>query len=729
MSSQADLDQEIINEFLVESQENLDQLDRDLVSLEQSPGSRDLLASIFRTIHTIKGTSGFLAFHRLEKLTHAGENLLSRLRDGAVAITPRRADALLHMVDLVRLMLANIERDGTDGDFDVTGVVAEINAVLEDEPAEPPKTARARRAAGAAKAPQASAAAQAEPDVAPAEPDVAPAEPEPEPDTETEPQPEPEPVPAPEPAAAAPPTAPAPAAPAAAAAPEAAESRLGDSSIRVDVELLEQLVRLAGELVLARNQIVQRAITVNDEALNRACHRLNLVASDLQEGVMRTRMQPIENVWAKLPRIVRDLGNQLGRSVKLELEGGDTELDRTLLEAIKDPLTHLVRNALDHGIESPDERVAAGKPPAGVLRLRAAHAGGQILVEISDDGNGIDPAVIGAKAVERGIVTEAQREQMSESDLQRLVFLPGFSTAVTVTNVSGRGVGMDVVRTNIERIRGSIDVESTPGVGTTWRLRIPLTLAIVPALTVLCAQQRFAIPQVNLLELVRLDSERRNGGLEEIGDAKVYRLRDALLPVIDLAETLGITDRLDDASQPVIAVLESDGRRFGLVVDRVLDTEEIVVKPLSGALKEIGLYAGATILGDGRVSLILDVQSLSRRCIRATEAARDMVEVHVDAAEAQDEQQLLIVDIGERRHVAIPLDVVTRLEEFPAASIERVGRREVVRYRNAVLPLVRLGDYLGNGGFGQDDAPQTLPGVVYSARGRSVALLVQEMTG
>ena len=439
---------------------------------------------------------------------------------------------------------------------------------------------------------------------------------------------------------------------------------------------------------------------------------------------MRTRMQPIDNVWAKLPRVVRDLSSQLGRKVRLELEGGDTELDRTLLEAVKDPLTHLVRNAIDHGLEPPEQRIAAGKPETGVLHLRAAHEGGQILVEIADDGKGIDPVVIGNKAVANGIITEAQRDQMSVADLQRLVFLPGFSTAAAVTKVSGRGVGLDVVTNNIERIGGSIDVDSTPGVGTAWRLRIPLTLAIVPALTVLCAGQRYAIPQVNLLELVRLDAERRNGGLEEIGDAKVYRLRDALLPVIHLADVLGINATSEETGQPVIAVLESDGRRFGLVVDRVLDTEEIVVKPLSGALKEIGFYAGATILGDGRVSLILDVQSLARRCIRANESAKQALETHASEVVAEDERQLLIVDIGEGRHVAIPLEVVTRLEEFPAESIERVGHREVVRYRNAVLPLMRLGNYLGSSGYSEGGEAQAMPGVVYSARGRSVALLV-----
>ncbi|WP_345712143.1 chemotaxis protein CheW, partial [Kineococcus glutinatus] len=532
---------------------------------------------------------------------------------------------------------------------------------------------------------------------------------------------------------APPPAAAAPAAPA--AAPAAGQSQGGQSAteatVRVDVELLETLVRLAGELVLARNQILQRASSLRDEDLTRACHRLNLVASEMQEGVMRTRMQPIEHLWSKLPRVVRDLGNMLGRKIKLEMEGKETELDRTLLEAVKDPLTHIVRNAVDHGIEPPEVRRAAGKVETGTLRLRAAHEGGQVLVEVRDDGKGIDPAVIGAKAVEKGLVSQAKLETMTTNDVLQFLFMPGFSTAAKVTNVSGRGVGMDVVKTNIERIGGSVDVESTPGQGTIWRLRIPLTLAIVPALTVECAGERYAMPQVNLLELVSLDSERMANAIEDVAGAKVYRLRGALLPLVRLDEALGL-QRPAGEEEPhrlVIAVLESDGRRFGLVVDRVLDTEEIVVKPLSGVLKSIGSYAGATILGDGRVSLILDVQSLARRTMRSEGLEHASAAAQASAAAAGgDEQRLLVVGLGGNRRVAIPLEVVTRLEEFKVANIERVGRREVVRYRGEILPLVRLSDHLGGGFRGYDEQEQeSLPGVVYSARGRSVAIVVDEI--
>ncbi|WP_432497781.1 chemotaxis protein CheA [Kineococcus auxinigenes] len=746
---------EIVQEFLVESYENLDQLDSDLVALEQQPGSRELLASVFRTIHTIKGTSGFLAFSRLESVAHVGENLLARLRDGQLVMTPVTTDVLLRMVDTIRALLSSIEENGAEASVEVDQVVTAIRAVLDgEEPVLPPADGAGVEVSSEPAAPVAAPVAEVPVVEEPAEPEVpvaevpvvevpvvaAPAVEEPAPAVE-EPAPvveEPvaeEPAPVAEvaaPVAEVPAAVPAPAAPTGGAAPAGAapeKTSAAEATIRVDVELLESLVRQAGELVLARNQILQRAGALRDEDLTRACHRLNLVASEMQESVMRTRMQAIEHLWSKLPRVVRDLGNMLGRKIKLEMEGGDTELDRTLLEAVKDPLTHIVRNAVDHGIESPEVRRAAGKNEVGTLKLRAAHEGGQVVVEIRDDGKGIDPAVIGAKAVEKGLVTAAKLETLTPNDVLQFLFLPGFSTAAKVTNVSGRGVGMDVVKTNIERIGGSVDVESTPGQGTVWRLRIPLTLAIVPALTVECAGQRYAMPQVNLLELVSLDAERMAKAIEDVGGAKVYRLRGALLPLIRLEEALELQRPagVEVSTKLVIAVLECDGRRFGLVVDRVLDTEEIVVKPLSGALKGIGTYAGATIAGDGRVSLILDVQSLARRTMRADGLEHVAAEAATTAAATGEGQRLLVVGLGDDRRVAIPLDVVTRLEEFKTDSIERVGRREVVRYRGEILPLVRLSNHLGSmRGFDEPELT-SLPGVVYSARGRSVAIVVDEI--
>jgi len=403
-------------------------------------------------------------------------------------------------------------------------------------------------------------------------------------------------------------------------------------------------------------------------------------------------MQPIEHVWSKMPRVVRDLATACGREVHLEVSGGDTELDRGLLEAVKDPLTHLVRNAVDHGIEPPDVRVAAGKPARGVVSLRAYHTGGQVVVEVADDGRGIDPLVVGAKVVERGLRTAAQVALASEADLLRLLFLPGFSTAPAVTAVSGRGVGMDVVRTKVEAVGGTVDVESAVGSGTVWRLRVPLTLAIMPALTVECAGDVFALPQVDLLELVALDDRRGTAGVEEVHGARVHRLRGDLLPLVALTEVLGVTPAAGAAEGRVVAVVQAE-QRFGLLVDRVLSTEEIVVKALSGRLKNLGVYAGATVLGDGRVALILDVQGLARRArVTAVESGPD------DAAAVTDEvvtRQMLVVGVGEDRRVAMPLEEVARLEQLRPDQVERVGGREVVRYRGGVLPLARLDALLG----------------------------------
>src|SRR4029450_7829637 len=348
--------------------------------------------------------------------------------------------------------------------------------------------------------------------------------------------------------------------------------------------------------------------------LIRSSQRLNLIASELQEGVMKTRMQPIDHIWSKLPRVVRDLGLQCGKNVRLEMEGRETELDKTLLEAVKDPLTHLVRNSVDHGIEAPDARKAAGKPTEGVLTLRARHESGQVVVEVADDGAGIDPVKLGKKAVERGLITVAQLDRMSPADILQLIFLPGFSTAAAVTNVSGRGGGMDAVKAHVGAIGGTIEVESEAGRGTVCRLRIPLTLAIVPALTVECAGDRYAIPQISLQELVSLDAEKAANAVEEVGGAQVYRLRGELLPLVRLTDVLGLTSERH-GGHVVIAVLRSEGRRFGLVVDRFINTEEIVVKAVGGQMKAIGLYSGATVLGDGTVALILDVQALSRRAL------------------------------------------------------------------------------------------------------------------
>ncbi len=701
---------EIVHEFLVESYENLDQLDQDLVALESDPSSRALLSSIFRTVHTIKGTSGFLGFANLERVSHVGESLLSELRDGERAMDQPTADVLLALVDTLRAILAKVEA-GAGDDLDVDPMVARIVAVQDGTAAPEPDVAPA--VAGGA-SPDAAAGTAPETDPEPA--------PEPEPTPATGPAPEPAPTPRTAPVLAAEP-APAPVvgpapAPEPAPEPEPHTRNAADGSIRVDVDLLDTLMRQVGELVLVRNQIDRIAGAGEDQETKRSAQRLSLIASELQEGVMKTRMQPIEHVWSKMPRVVRDLAKMLGRDVRIEMTGGDTELDRSLLEAVKDPLTHLVRNAVDHGIEAPEDRRRAGKRPQGLVTLRAYHSNGQVVVEITDDGAGIDPEKVGRTAVAKGLRTAGDVAAMAPSELLDLLFLPGFSTAAKVTNVSGRGVGMDVVRTNIEAIGGSVDVESTVGTGTTWRMRIPLTLAIMPALTVMCCGAVYAIPQVSLLELVALGDQ--HGEIEHVGTAPVFRLRGTLLPLLSLSEVLG----LDPESEGrVIAVVEADDQRFGVIVDRVLNMEEIVVKALANRLKQIGMYSGATVLGDGGVALILDLQAIARKVL--TSDAADMARAYAqDTTEsATTVEQMLVVGAGDRR-VAIPLSAVTRLERIRAATIEQVGSREVLQYRGALLPLVRLDQLLGAAGGPPADE---LDIVVYTRAGRSIAMAVTEI--
>jgi len=521
------------------------------------------------------------------------------------------------------------------------------------------------------------------------------------------------------------------------------------------------LMRMVGELVLSRNQLVSELEDQKDTALARSAQRLSLVTSELQEQVMKTRMQPVDTVWSKLPRVVRDLSRQVGRQVRLEMEGRDTELDRSVLEAIKDPLTHLVRNAIDHGIEPPQKRVAAGKEAEGTLLLRAYHEAGQVHLEIVDNGAGIDPAVIAAKALERGLASAAELERMSAREIIQLIFLPGFSTASAITNVSGRGVGMDVVKTRIEGIGGSVDVISHKGTGSTFRLTIPLTLAIIPALTIGCAGRRYAIPQVSVLELVRLSGEHARGGIEHISGAPVYRLRGTLLPLVRLDEQLGLVPvdtggqerttaqaeqaaaaraasetraadstseggeaEPEDARGGFIVVLQAEQHRFGLVVDDVLDTQEIVVKPLGRHLKGLPMYAGATILGDGSVVLILDATTVARRADVLASTAGTASTGVLEESTAID--PVLVVELAGGRQAAIPLDMVTRLEEIPQSSIEKVGGREVVQYRGHIMPMVRLATLLGAYGDGSE-ATDRVQLVVYTRGERSVGFAVERI--
>lgn len=743
---------DLIREFLVESNENLDRVDAELVKLEVDPGSAELLASVFRGIHSIKGACGFLGFNKLQALAHAGENLLSKLRDGVLVLTPDISSALLSTVDGIRQMLATISSAGHDGEEAFADLIETLQRLH----------SRGSVASPAIPAPVVGAT----------------------------PAPVPVPPAVPDPPAVSPPAATrgkkkkfqaqpgklggalierkriklddliraleaqeagdsrpigeilvsagavtaADVAEALRALDEARNQTAQDSTIRVNVTLLDRLMNLVGELVLARNQIVQYASQQEDTGFLATIQQLNLVTSELREGVMKTRMQPISRLFDKVPRVVRDVSVACGKQVRIETEGKNTELDRTLLEAINDPLTHLVRNAIDHGIELPERRIELGKPAEGVLTLRALHEGGQVTIEIADDGAGIDAERIRKKAVERGTITAEQAARMSSAEALNLIFLPGVSTAEKVTNVSGRGVGMDVVRTNIERVGGSVEIQTRLGEGTTFKVKVPLTLAIVPALIVRSGEKCFAIPQVNLVELVRLENARE--GIELVHGTSVYRLRGRLLPLIHLNRELKLPpDRPASSAEAInIVVLQVDSRRFGLVVDQVQDAEEIVVKPLSKHLKGIRAYAGATILGDGKLALILDVLGIASAAGITADASETTVKKEVAETQttAEDRQKLVLFCGPGGSRMAIPLSSLARLEEIPVTRIERSGERLVVQYREQILPLVRVTEVLPppiHSAHASKDSenPATVPVLVLNSDGHSFGLVVDRI--
>jgi two-component system, chemotaxis family, sensor kinase CheA len=621
MSLGGDLNlEEVLREFLLESRENLEQFEHLLLEAERDPKDRALLANMFRCIHSVKGSCGFLGFPKLEELLHAGESLLGGLRDGRVALSEQVATALLRLVDQVRRLLADIEATGKEGEHEIEATLR----LLERADAEP---------SGEVEAPADAFALDAD-----------------------------------------------------------AGARAARPKIRVDVALLDRLMNLVGELVLARNQVVQQT-GIGESALGSGpVQRLRLVTSELQDAVIKTRMQPIDNVWSRLPRMVRDLAHASEKQVRLQLEGRDTELDRSIIEAIFDPLTHLVRNAIDHGIERPETRVERGKPPEGSLLLRAFHEGGMVNIETLDDGAGIQVDFIKRRAVQLNLVSTERVARLSDREALELLFLPGFTTSDRVTKISGRGVGMDVVRANIERLGGTVEIQTRQGAGSCVRIKIPLTLAIVPALVVESGGERFAIPQATVLEVVRLDEDAGGRRLERIEGAPVLRLRERLLPVMVLGHEL--FGPAADVRPTCVVVLQADQQMFGLAIDEVRDTEEIVVKPLWKRLKGLSVYAGATVMGDGTVALILDAMGLAQRLgITFEEEAQVKSEPAADER-AADEQLVLLCRVGRDGRLAVPLEQVARLEELPRSLVEHVGGVAHVQYRAEILPLVHLVEVL-----------------------------------
>lgn len=692
-------DAELINEFVIESQEHLGDIEKDFLTMEiqGEDVDLDLVNHVFRAIHSIKGAAGFLGLPVLESLAHREEEVLNKIRNQEVIPTIDVVSTLLSATDGLKELLDCID---VSNDMDVTDKIAALDQILSgvasptagendsNAEAQSEQTERRGEEQVAEEADELLVETTqkvqdlAKEDAAKADDTLSKG-----PVANSSPSLNTKPVKKPEPSR-----------------PQgnlSSDSSPAETSIRVDVGLLDTLMNQVGELVLARNQMLQFAERFDDNEYSTTSQRLNLITSELQEGVMKTRMQPIGNVWSKFPRLVRDLAKICEKEVRIEMQGKETELDKTIIEAIKDPLTHLVRNTVDHGIEPADVREKFGKNREGCLMLRAFHEGGQVNIEIVDDGAGLNVERIRSKAIEKSIINEQQAQTMDEQAICNLIFAPGFSTAEKVSNVSGRGVGMDVVKTNIEKIGGTLDLESHAGLGTTIRIKIPLTLAIIPALLVKCADNRFAIPQVNLMELVRLEGENATSKIERIQNAPVYRLRGRLLPLVDLRSILdkstpGPSETPENCAINIV-VLRADDQQFGLIVDRINETEEIVVKPLSHQIKDIAVYSGATILGDGSVALILDVLGIAQRGrVLQSSGSRNLGRVDENLTEgAGKTQSLLVLGVGPRRQVAMQMSQVARLEQVAKKLIEEADNKSVIQYRGKILPLIDLASILG----------------------------------
>ena len=676
---------DLLAEFLNETAESLSELDLAVVRLERAPDDQPTLSLIFRLVHTIKGTCGFLGLPRLERVAHAGETVLDKLRNGSLTVSTDGIGLILRAVDRIRMILDTIARTEAEPPGDDAPLIAELIALAEGRTADaiPP----VQTEAAAIPLPTATLA------------------------LETAPRPSPEPAPA--------------------AAPEPAgdTAPVRGQTIRVSVEVLETLMTLVSELVLTRNQFLQQLRSSGDSELTGPVQRLSHLTTELQEGVMKTRMQPIGNVWNILPRQVRDLAHDLGKRVDLVMHGADTELDRQVLELIKDPLTHMIRNSADHGLEGPAERERAGKLATGTITLSARHEGGHVVIEIEDDGRGIDPDKVAEKAISQGMATRAQIEAMSEREIRSFIFQPGFSTAAAVTSVSGRGVGMDVVKTNIEQIGGMIELHSVLGRGSRFLIKIPLTLAIVSALIVGAAGERFAIPQSSVIEVV-LPGAQPETRMEIIDGAPVLRLRDRLLPLIRLATLLQLPEPAPAGGPKtaMVAVIGIGASRLGLIVDGVFDTEEIVVKPVAQALRHIPLFGGNTILEDGAVIMILDPTGIARHAGLDTarkEAARSAAE---DDPAGGSRLDMLLVQAGIGAPKALPLSLISRLETFATERLEMSGDRIMVQYRDDLMPIISLDEMLDLRALAVTaDGDATHPVLVFDNGGKPVGLMVEKI--
>jgi len=692
-------DEDILQDFLVEAKEGITNLEEGFIELEKDKENVEILKALFRTMHSLKGAAGFFGFKTLESIAHFSEDILSKLRDGLIEPEEDVIDILLKAVDYIKYIIGYIEKNKEepveDRVLDFLVELSNFNEKLKKKVQEKPKE----------RTPEEKKAEEPKVEKEKLEEEVVEEKKEEEKKKAEEVKPvEPVKKEKKEEAVVTP------------------YIELTETHIKVDVKLLDQLMNLAGELVLARNRVVQLSQKLMDEELGRSVQILSMITTEMQETIMKTRMQPIGMVFNKFPRIVRDLAKALGKKVNLHLEGTETELDRSIIEAIKDPLTHLVRNAIDHGIEPPEERAQIGKSAEGTLILRAYQEGGQVVIEIEDDGRGIDVEKIKRKAVEKGFMTLEEAEKASEKELLSLIFKPGFSTAETVTQLSGRGVGMDVVKSNIEKLGGSIEINTVRGKGTTVKIKIPLTLAIIPALIVTSGNYRYAIPQVNLKELVNVEPEK---DLLKLGNTEFYRLRGEIIPVLRLSEIL--KDNGKKVEQRNLVILTTGERFIGLLVDKIFASEEIVVKPLGKWFKNIPIYSGATIMGDGKLALILDVIGLSQFVGISMEEVEKKYESAKAKIRTSSEETIFILlfDVGKDR-LALPIALISRLDKIKASEIQISGGKEIIIYRDEVIPVIRLENYLPLQGASDQENYNVL---FFTERGKTCGILCSNIVG
>lgn len=678
---------DLTKEFLSEANESILDLDSQMVQLETEPNNPELINNIFRVMHTIKGTSGFLGFDRLGKIAHVSENLLDKFRSGA-EVTSGAVTVILSAVDIIKEIIEGIENnDGVEPEGNDALIVDLLTDVADS--VQIPKDQKSLNENDEQSSVDISgfekAAAK---ELVEKENSSIITKPISNPNVKSD------------------------------INPQNRSSGGSNQTVRIGVDLLDDLMDLVGELVLSRNQIQQIERNINVSELSVPVQNLSHVASELQESVMKTRMQPIGVAFKAYPRIVRDLAADLGKKIQLVQVGEETEMDRQILELIKDPLTHMVRNCADHALETPEERLQSGKSETGTIKLQAFHEGGHIIIKIKDDGRGVSVDKVSKKALEREIVTESQLNAMSDSQIQSLIFNAGFSTAETVTSVSGRGVGMDVVKTNIEKIGGTISLDSEEGVGTDFIIKIPLTLAIVSAFIVQSGEQKFAIPQINVVEIVNLEQECSSHKVERINGVPMLRLREKIHPMVSLSEVVGN----ENNDEKTVLVCQVGSEIFGILVDGVLDTEEIVVKPLSLALKDLDLYSGNTILGDGSVIMILDPNGLFNTFGVASKSnPGEIVEEKVSWQDS-DVIQMLLFKAGSNSKKAVHLAVVARLEQIETKNIKSSGHgKYLVQYRDELMPIVC------NDGWDINPEKKYQNIIVFVDNGKSMGLAVEEI--